>query len=142
MRNKPTKRAETGIEPGSRDPESNALDHSAVVATQIDLENYIPSKSDFLIDLRLIRKPPSLKGDNDGGASSFRSENQKNRKNMKRVTTAGTRTQVPYLTVDRSLTMTPSALLTLIGGSHDHLSKFTKISVFVNKRTGRGQIAC
>ena len=29
VREKPTKRAETGIEPGSRDPESNALYHSA-----------------------------------------------------------------------------------------------------------------
>ena len=34
VRKKQTKRAETGIEPGSRDPESSALDHSAVVATQ------------------------------------------------------------------------------------------------------------
>ena len=30
---KSRKMAETGIEPGSRDPESNALDHSAVLAT-------------------------------------------------------------------------------------------------------------
>ena len=29
---KPTKRSETGIEPGSRDPESNALDNSAAAA--------------------------------------------------------------------------------------------------------------
>ena len=34
VRKKPTKRAETGIEPDSRIPESDALDHSAVVATQ------------------------------------------------------------------------------------------------------------
>ena len=34
VRKKPTKRAETGIEPGSRDQESNALDRSAMVATQ------------------------------------------------------------------------------------------------------------
>ena len=34
MRKNPTRRAATGIEPGSRDPEPNALDQSAVVASQ------------------------------------------------------------------------------------------------------------
>ena len=32
---KPAKRTETGVEPGSRDPECNALDRSATVATRV-----------------------------------------------------------------------------------------------------------
>ena len=35
---KNNKTAETGIEPGSRDPDSNALDHLALVATHKQLQ--------------------------------------------------------------------------------------------------------